>query len=101
MVTRPHSVHSLSAIRSLLSAVGVTTKALVSGDVSVISERACTALATTMGFGSAINSCSVSRNPFSMHMVGLRSNSFATQMAAVFRTYGDSSRNVFRSGSSM
>ena len=86
MVTLPHSVHSLSAMSSFLRVAGVMTSALVSGAVSVISDRAWTELATTMGFGSPISSCSVSRKPFSMHMVGLRSNSLATQMAAVLRT---------------
>ncbi len=86
MVTRPHSVHSLSAISIFLSAAGVTTSALVSGAASVISERACTEFATTIGLESPISSWSVSRKPFSMHIEGLRSNSFATQMAAVLRT---------------
>lgn len=86
MVTRPHSVHSLSAMRSFFRVAGVTTSALVSGAVSLISDRAWTELATTAGFGSPIISCRVSRKPFSMHMDGLRSNSLATQMAAVLRT---------------
>lgn len=61
-------------------------RALVSGAVSLISDRAWTEFATTAGFGSPIISCRVSIKPFSMHMVGLRSKSLATQMAAVLRT---------------
>lgn len=86
MVTLPHSVHSAMAMSSFFSIAGVTTSAFVSGAVSLISDSAWTELATTMGFGSPISSCRISRKPFSMHMLGLRSNSFATQMAAVLRT---------------
>lgn len=85
-MTLPHSVHSGSAISSFFSIVGVSTRALVSGAVSLISDKAWTEFATTMGLGSPMSSCSVSRKPFSMHMVGLRSKSLATQMAAVLRT---------------
>lgn len=86
MVTLPHSVHSFRAINSFLRVAGVMTSALVSGAVSAISSKACTELATTMGFGSPIISCNVSRKPFSIHMVGFKSKSLATQIAAVLRT---------------
>lgn len=101
MVTRPHSVHSFSAISSFLSVLGEIVKALVSGSLSLISARAWTEFATTIGLESPIISCKISRKPFSMQTLGLRSKNLATQMAAVLRTYGDSSRSVLRSGSSM
>ena len=49
------------------------------------------ALATTMGLESPSISLSVSTKPRSCTSSALMSNSLATQMAAVFRTYGSSS----------
>lgn len=45
----------------------------------------------TIGLESPIISFRVSRKPFSKHKDGLRLKSFATQIAAVLRTYGLSS----------
>ena len=45
----------------------------------------------TIGLASLTISWSISKNPFSIHMVGFKSNNLATQITAVFRTYGDSS----------
>ena len=85
-MTRPHSVHSFKAISIFFSLAGVISKTFISGAESLISTNAVTEFATTIGLGSPMSSCSVSRKPFSTHMVGFRSKSFATQRTAVFRT---------------
>ena len=71
----------------------------VPADASLISVSAATALATTIGLASASSSRSWSTNPRSSTSSGLMSCSFATQIAAVFRTYGSSSVSVRCSGS--
>ena len=80
-----HSVHSFSAASSLNTVLDVTsnTGLLL---VSWISVSAATALATTMGLLSDIMSRRESRKPLSSTSSALMSWSFATQMAAVFRT---------------
>jgi hypothetical protein len=47
MKTCPHSVHSLSAVKSLLIVGPFKSKTLVCGDCSAISLKAATAFATT------------------------------------------------------
>mmetsp|Transcript_17807 Transcript_17807/g.44098 ORF Transcript_17807/g.44098 Transcript_17807/m.44098 type:complete len:231 (-) Transcript_17807:324-1016(-) len=100
MNTCPHSVHSFNAASSLYTVLESSRKT-VSGvlELSRISASAATALATTMGLLSARSSRSWSMKPRSSTSSGLMSKSFATQMAAVFRTYGSSSASVRCRGS--
>ena len=101
MNTCPHSVHSLSAASSLYTLFALSWKMRFGSpaDASLISVSAATALATTIGLASASSSRSWSTNPRSSTSSGLMSCSFATQIAAVFRTYGSSSVSVRCSGS--
>mmetsp|Transcript_12710 Transcript_12710/g.53248 ORF Transcript_12710/g.53248 Transcript_12710/m.53248 type:complete len:236 (-) Transcript_12710:278-985(-) len=101
MNTWPHSVHSLSAASSLYTLFALSWKMRLGSpaDASLISVSAATALATTIGLASASSSRSWSTNPRSSTSSGLMSCSFATQIAAVFRTYGSSSVSVRCSGS--
>mmetsp|Transcript_57095 Transcript_57095/g.180719 ORF Transcript_57095/g.180719 Transcript_57095/m.180719 type:complete len:232 (+) Transcript_57095:931-1626(+) len=98
MNTCPHSVHSLSAATSL-NRVWLVTRNTSLELLSWISASAATALATTIGLESPRRSCRVTRKPRSSTSSGLMSWSFATQMAAVFFTYGSSSLRHFSRGS--
>lgn len=121
IATRPHSEHSLSAISSFCKVFeDIWNKAFsVSGDGGIdeaamcISVSAVTALATTfvgnqlkswyrtqviqrtIGLLSETMSCNCSKNPLSKTSSGLKSYNLATHRAAVFRTYGFSSRMHF------
>mmetsp|Transcript_34050 Transcript_34050/g.109304 ORF Transcript_34050/g.109304 Transcript_34050/m.109304 type:complete len:204 (-) Transcript_34050:513-1124(-) len=63
--TCPHSVHSLRAASNFWRAELDSSMTASSPEVSAISFRAATALATTVGFGSATRSRSVSTKPLS------------------------------------
>mmetsp|Transcript_32481 Transcript_32481/g.85523 ORF Transcript_32481/g.85523 Transcript_32481/m.85523 type:complete len:255 (-) Transcript_32481:304-1068(-) len=98
MKTCPHSLHSLSAARSFWS----TEVVIIMTSLplrSWISLSAATVLATTDGFESQIKSRRMSRKPRSSTISELMSYSLVTQMAAVLRTYGLSSRRQRCSGS--
>mmetsp|Transcript_24987 Transcript_24987/g.77151 ORF Transcript_24987/g.77151 Transcript_24987/m.77151 type:complete len:259 (+) Transcript_24987:3237-4013(+) len=97
--TWPHSVHSFRAANNFCSADGDNSSTASSPDVSAISFSAATAFATTVGFGSATMSRNVSTKPRSTTSSGCMSYSFATHIAAVFRTYGSSSFKAPISGS--
>ena len=100
MKTWPHSVHSLSAARSLYTLFALSWKISPGeDDASLISVSAATAFATTIGLLSARSSLSWSMKPRSSTRVGFMSCSFATHIAAVFRTYGSSSTRVRCNGS--
>ena len=66
MKTWPHSVHSFKAVSSLLMvAAFISISGRPVGEASLISDKAATALATTMGFESLNSSLSESKNPCS------------------------------------
>ena len=86
MKTCPHSVHSLRAANNFCNTDGVifiTSRP----EVSEISLKAATPLATTLGLESEIKSWRVSMKPRSWTRSGAMSKSLATHTAAVFRTY--------------
>mmetsp|Transcript_37360 Transcript_37360/g.93847 ORF Transcript_37360/g.93847 Transcript_37360/m.93847 type:complete len:255 (-) Transcript_37360:404-1168(-) len=97
MKTWPHSVHSFRAARSLETVADVISKTS-SAEPSEISDRAATALATTMGLESDRRSLSVSRKPWSRTSSALMSYSLATHTAAVLRTYGSGSLRLLCRG---
>jgi hypothetical protein len=82
---KAYSVQSFKAARRMrkLSLLILKTSSLL---VSSISERAATALATTMGLESAKSSRSMSRKPCVSTSSGLMSHTLATHTAAVLRT---------------
>mmetsp|Transcript_58673 Transcript_58673/g.122596 ORF Transcript_58673/g.122596 Transcript_58673/m.122596 type:complete len:333 (+) Transcript_58673:584-1582(+) len=107
ITTCPHSEHSLSAASSFCSVPDDTVQMLpgwppggppLAASISAISQRAATALATTVGLESPSRPRSSSRNPCSLTRSGLMSKSFVTHVAAVLRTYGSSSLSALRRG---
>ena len=100
MNTCPHSVHSFKAVNNLLMvAAFISINGLPLGEASLISDKAATALATTMGLESLKSSFNESKNPCSSTSWALMSNNLATETAAVFLTYGSSSFKHFLKGS--
>jgi len=87
---RTYSVHSFRAVRSFVRVVLLISKMGLLL-FSWISARAATALATTIGLLSDIKSFKASRKPLSSTNSAFMSKSLATQIAAVFLTYGSSS----------
>ena len=99
MKTWPHSEHSFKAVRSLLIVCGFMSNMCALGELSLISLKAATALATTIGLESEMRSRSKSRKPCSSTSCEFISNNLATHTAAVFLTYGSSSFKHLRNGS--
>jgi hypothetical protein len=101
MDTWPHSVHSFKAAKSFCNFAEdiPMTSSVELFSSSAISLRAATAFATTVGFASATKSRNKSRKPRSFTKSGEMSCNFATQTAAVFRTYGSSSLRARSNGS--
>jgi len=89
-------VHSFNAANNLLevSVLILKTSSLL---VSSISDRAATAFATTMGLESESKSRNISKKPWLSTSSELISQTLATQIAAVLRTYGSESYKIKKS----
>mmetsp|Transcript_17122 Transcript_17122/g.66677 ORF Transcript_17122/g.66677 Transcript_17122/m.66677 type:complete len:255 (-) Transcript_17122:354-1118(-) len=86
----PHSVHSLRAASSLFRMIGVNWKTSPL-HASLISHSAARELETTIGFESPSRAMRISTKPCWRTGSGEMSKIFATQIAAVLRTYGSAS----------